>query len=57
MKAQGWAVVGPDGRIRSWSIREFEHVAKDDFADGLAPWDALAAEGYRCIPVTIEWRE
>ena len=59
MKAQGWAVVGPDGLVIS-TLRQFDFDAMDalcDFHGVRKPWSWWTAHGYRCVPVTIEWRE
>lgn len=58
MKAQGWAVVGPDGKVILDTIRSSSGEVLAYFATRIeGSWSAFEATGYRCIPVTIEGRE
>lgn len=55
-QAKGWAVIGPDGAFFCETFRNDQSAAIKAF-DVNQKWDALVEQGYRCVPVTIEWRE
>jgi hypothetical protein len=57
MKATGWAVVRPDGRIVAFDDAEGDCWVKAVGAHSAAEIAAWTCQGYRCVPVTIEWRE
>lgn len=56
MKTQGWAVVGPDGNPIVFGLDEGDAWSNACYSE-MASREELKADGYRCVPVTIEWRE
>lgn len=64
MKATGWAVVAPNGRVDATTFATNEFSATRKFVgrdasirDVPKVWAEWRKVGYRCVPVTIEWRE